>query len=257
MRVPIIIGTKKSVVIDPEFCKFEEKNFMKKLITIFVVLSLISCGKEVPKTEIKKEKVPETEVWVSKNQKFLDKFKTIDFDTLKVFSSDDVYDDKKIEFRGKQLDVNDIKLFPKEVRLIDVDKVDAYSVYKFDIDKNYIGLIIRTPSEYWSSSIKLFIYDKNKEIVTNYEELGESIGDAGFHMDISSWIIKNNSSYKIFKWIYEYDDYSVEDENDKRIVKTNTYYLLKLNKEKFDTISKNNYELEKQFSKIIKKENHK
>ena len=30
---------------------------MKKLITIFTVLSLISCKKEVPKTEIKKETV--------------------------------------------------------------------------------------------------------------------------------------------------------------------------------------------------------
>ena len=227
---------------------------MKKLIAIFVVLSLVSCGKEVPKTEIKKEKVPETKVWVSKNQKFLDKFKTIDFDTLKVFSSDDVYDDKIFEFRGKQLDVNDVKLFPKEVRLIDIDKVDAYSVYKFDIDKNYIGLIIRTPSEYWSSSIKLFIYDKNKEMVTNYEELGESIGDAGYHMDISSWIIKNGNSFKIFEWIYEYYDNSVEEEEPKTPnYKENHYFLLQLNNGKFDTISKNNKQLEKQFSKLLRK----
>jgi hypothetical protein len=76
---------------------------MKKLIAIFTVLSLISCKKEVSKTEIKKEKVPEMKVWVSKNQKFLDKFKTVDFDTLKVFSAEDIYDER-FEYKGKLLE---------------------------------------------------------------------------------------------------------------------------------------------------------
>ena len=113
---------------------------MKKLITIFTVLSLISCKKEVPKTEIKKEKVPETKVWVSKNQKFLDQFKTVDFDTLKVYSAEDIYDEK-FEYKGKLLNIADSIFFPKEISIFDMNKVDAYAVYKFDIDKNNLGLI--------------------------------------------------------------------------------------------------------------------
>ncbi len=84
---------------------------MKKLIAILTFLSLISCKKEVPKTEIKKEKVPETKVWVSKNQKFLDQFKTVDFDTLKVFSAEDIYDEK-FEYKGKLLNIADSIFFP-------------------------------------------------------------------------------------------------------------------------------------------------
>ena len=76
---------------------------MKKLITIFTVLSLISYKKEVPKTEIKKEEVPETKVWVSKNQKFLDQFKTVDFDTLKVYSGEEIYNED-VEFFGNKID---------------------------------------------------------------------------------------------------------------------------------------------------------
>ncbi len=91
-------------------------NFMKKLITIFTVLSLISCKKEVSKTEIKKEKVPETKVWVSKNQKFLDQFKTVDFDTLKVYSGEEIYNEN-FEFFGKKIDSSDLKLFPQEIKL--------------------------------------------------------------------------------------------------------------------------------------------
>ncbi|WP_424306495.1 hypothetical protein [Cloacibacterium sp.] len=66
-----------------------------------MVLSLVSCKKEVPKTEIKKQKVPEMKVWVSKNQKFLDQFKTVDFDTLKVYSGEEIYNEN-FEFFGKK-----------------------------------------------------------------------------------------------------------------------------------------------------------
>ena len=135
---------------------------IKKLITIFTVLSLISCKKEVPKTEIKKEKVPETKVWVSKNQKFLEQFKTVDFDTLKVFSAEDIYDEK-FEYKGKLLNIADSIFFPKEISIFDMNKVDAYAVYKFDIDKNNLGLIARVGGEYDASSVKFLTITSKKK----------------------------------------------------------------------------------------------
>ena len=149
-------------------------DFMKKLIAIFLVLSLISCKKEVPKTEIKKEKVPETKVWVSKNQKFLDQFKTVDFDTLKVFSAEDIYDEK-FEYKGKLLDTSDSIFFPKKISIFDINKVDAYAVYKFDIDKNNLGLIARVGGEYDASSVNFFNYNKQKEIITDYRQLADFV----------------------------------------------------------------------------------
>ena len=166
---------------------------MKKLITIFTVLSLISCKKEVPKTEIKKEKVLETKVWVSKNQKFLDQFKTVDFDTLKVYSGEEIYNEN-FEFFGNKIDSSDLKLFPKQYDAFDNGNVQTYAVYKFNIDENNLGLIARTPSEYWPTSLKLFVYNKSQERIINFIEIAESWGDAGDVLTKKSWIYKDKNN---------------------------------------------------------------
>ena len=228
-------------------------DFMKKLIAIFLVLSLISCKKEVPKTEIKKEKVPETKVWVSKNQKFLDQFKTVDFDTLKVYSAEDIYDEK-FEYKGKLLNITDSIFFPKEISIFDMNKVDAYAVYKFDIDKNNLGLIARVGGEYDASSVKFFNYNKQKEIITDYRQLADFGGDAGDIWETKSWIFKNNQLFNFFVWEKFEHDNSVDEKPKLPNYKENHYFLLQFNNGKLDTISKNNEQLEKQFSKIIKKE---
>ena len=227
---------------------------MKKLITIFTVLSLISCKKEVPKTEIKKEKVPETKVWVSKNQKFLDQFKTVDFDTLKVYSGEEIYNEN-FEFFGNKIDSSDLKLFPKQYNAFDNGKVQTYAVYKFNIDENNLGLIARTPSEYWPTSLKLFVYNKSQERIIDFTEIAESWGDAGDRLIKKSWIYKDkNNQLNCFLWLYYAHDDSRDIDNETPSFMENHYFLLHFNNGKFDTISKNYKQLEKQFSKIIKKE---
>ena len=62
-------------------------------------------------------------------------------------------------------------------------------------------------------------------------------------------------SYSIFfVWEKFEHDNSVDEEPKLPNYKENHYFLLQFNNGKLDTISKNNEQLEKQFSKIIKKE---
>jgi hypothetical protein len=232
---------------------------MKKLMTIFTVLSLISCKKEVSKTEIKKEKVPEMKVWVSKNQKFLDKFKTVDFDTLKVYSIDNIENDIYYKFKGDSLKGNEVLpvlFFLSHEEIEGFENADFHTVNKFNLDNDELGLIARTMGEYWASSIKLYSYNKQKDKIVNFIELAEKSGDAGDSFNKRSWIFKDkNNSCKIFIWTHFEHDNTVEDEPKTPNYKEDNYYLIRSNQGKFDTISENNKQLEKQFAKIIKKEN--
>lgn len=138
---------------------------MKKLIAILTFLSLISCKKEVSKTEIKKEKVSETKVWVSKYQNFLNKFKTIEFDTLQVYSTDDINENKNYKFKGDSLKGNEVLpvlFFLSHEEIEGFENADFHAVNKFKLDNNELGLIARTMGEYWASSIKLYSYNKQK-----------------------------------------------------------------------------------------------
>ncbi len=230
---------------------------MKKLIAIFVVLSFISCKKEVSKIEINKEKVSETKVWVSKNQFFLDKFKTIEFDTLQVYSTDDINKNKNYKFKGDSLKENEIKpvlFFLSHEEIEGFEKADFHAVNKFDLENSELGLIARTMGEYWASSIKLYSYNKRKEKIVNFIELAEKSGDAGDFFDKRSWILKDkNKNYKIFIWTHFEHDNTVEEEPKTPNYKEDNYYLVRFNQGKFDTISKNNKELEKQFSNLLRK----
>ncbi|WP_436485765.1 hypothetical protein [Chitinophaga sp. ARDCPP14] len=53
-----------------------------------------------------------------------------------------------------------------------------YACYKFNLDANTIGLVTRSPSEYESSSVKLFAYHKKTKTITFETELAEEFGDA-------------------------------------------------------------------------------
>lgn len=225
---------------------------MKKLIILFGFLALISCNEE-KKTSLKLPIVlKEEKVWISKNQKFLDKFKTIDIDTLKVFSGEEVFD-SNFEFFGKKIERSDSKIFPSDFNIFEDNKVETYAIYKFEIDKNNLGLIARTPSEYWPTSLKLFVYDKNKDKITNYTEIGESWGDAGDRLIKKSWFFKNKNDISCFLWVYYAHDNSVDEDLENPSFIENHYFLLNFKNGEIDTISKNNKQLEKQFSNIIKK----
>lgn len=130
---------------------------------------LCSCGEKN-----KTEKVVARTVQKSKYRTLLSKFENISIDTLEIYSSEDFG-----IYKGVQIDSLDAILFPKEIAEAYFLEHDIYACYKFDIDSSKIGLIVRTPSMYVPSSIKLFVFDKITDNISEYIELAESWGDAG------------------------------------------------------------------------------
>jgi hypothetical protein len=181
----------------------------------------------------------------------LSKFKKIDIDTLEIYSTPDFG-----IYKGHQIDSLDAILFPKEIAESYLLDHDIYACYRFNIDSSKIGLIVRTPSMYVSSSIKLFVYNKNSDRISHYIELAESWGDAGDAIEKTSWIIKNKKNhFSILTREIESHDHRTEDENDTIVDKWDRYSLLAIN-DKIDTISNNSVELKKKYNLILTKELH-
>ena len=212
---------------------------MKNLFLIAIVFLIFSCNKkneEVPsqQTESQDSLVIEqdsAEKWVSKNQGFLDKFKTLELDSIGFTSPE--YDDKL----GISLTKEDLKLFPKSMNWESFSADNQFeTVGKFNIDKNTIGIVLRTPSEYSFSSLKLFFYDKNKEeISSKHLELADQWGDAGYSEEVKSWLYRDEKgNLKSFLHLYR-DLQKIEAPDPTKPFTTNEYFEIEISPEKLDT----------------------
>ncbi len=230
---------------------------------LWLVGFLAACGSSdstaVPDTEAaKKDSVisentaKEIKREPSKYDELLKKFKPISFDTLKVFYN---YEDK--HFSGKELTLKEAKIFPLGITENYLGELSGvYACYQFQIDSSTLGLIARTPSEYESSSIKLFLFDiKKDKLLTDYFELGQDIGDAGDYYHRVSWLIKTKKN-EVHSFVYNYSSYNheVDDTADHVLEEWRDYYLINCMSPKFDTLSKNQSHLKKRFKKILKAE---
>lgn len=190
----------------------------------------------------------------SNYESILKKFKRISFDTLKVY-----YDSEESFFSGKQLSYKEARFLPVEVYQ-DYNEgamSGIFACYQFEIDPNRIGLIARTPSEYESSSIKLFVFDQKADKVKhNWIELGQTFGDAGDYLFKASWLFRTKKR-EIHAFIYSdlfSDDIFSEDTVDQIQTHWNEYVLINCMTQKFDTISKNEVQLKKRFRSLLKTE---
>lgn len=221
---------------------------MRKLLYLTILISLLSC--DLKPTRQQQSDMPKE----SKFKSLLAKYKDISFDTLQVFSSEEL-ENRQYKFKGKQLDSADVSLFPKELSEQYVNDNGFFACYKFTIDSNRMGLITRTPSTYESSSVKLLIFDKQQDAVTDFIELAETFGDAGDMAEKTSWLFKDNEKeYKTFTWVEERHDNSVDDEKDTTVQTWNYYYLLDISKSNVDTVSKDEKELLKRFGSLIRQQ---
>jgi hypothetical protein len=219
---------------------------MKIIPFVIAIVFCFSCHQkqDTPKPEnsnIKKE---------SRFKNLLSKYREKSFDTLHVYSPEEM----KGEYKGVELDSADLILFPPEIpRQNDIDPPGVFAVYKFQIDTNTIGLITRTPSEYESSSIKLFFFDKSRDYITSYIELAESWGDAGDVAIKDAWVFKNHQKqFQSFIQVREMHYNSAEDEKDTTVEKWNNYYLLNLAKQG-DTLSKDSSVLSSRFKHLAER----
>jgi hypothetical protein len=201
------------------------------------------------------KRTPQTKVETKRESKFiklLNKYKSISFDTLKVFSAEDL-ESNTYKFKGTHLDSTDVALLPKDIAEQYYYDQGFFACYKFYIDTATVGLITRTPSEYVPSSIKLFILDKRKDAIVDYTELAESFGDAGDVTEKISWLFRDKSKMiNSFMWVEESHDNSVDNEKDTTVEVWNYYYLFNISNLKVDTLSKDFSGLENKFSTLFK-----
>ena len=180
---------------------------------------------------------------VNKLKLLINLYKEINFDTLKVISESKKYEGIDIP---RKLAI----LFSKDLEPSKNNKVSwYYACYKFKIDSIKIGLITRTPSEYYSSSIKIFIFNTINNKIENSFELAESVGDAGANWIVDSWLIKQKNIL-IYRQILETWDHNADDSSYNQIDSKYYYDLIQLKNNKFDTLLVPNLKLEKIFKKL-------
>lgn len=217
---------------------------INKYVLMCIALSLSAACQNT-------ERLPKKVVHYSRQQdpttSLLSKFKDLQLKSLEVNSPDE----SDSAFGGVAIDSLEGALFPSDVNRYDpTDYPNLFACYKFNIDKTQLGLIVRTPSEYTSSSIKLFIYNITSKKIGKYIELAESWGDAGDAVTKTSWLIRDKNRLKALVWEQYSHDNQVEDLKDTTVERTNYYSLIAISKS-LDTLTKDSAELLNRYSKFL------
>ena len=231
---------------------------MKILTIIFLVLTMYSCSKTetsqqkstLDSVSVSNEIIDSSKVWVSKNQDFLDKFRTIEVDSS--MFAPPKYDEKQI---GPSLTTEELQLFPKMLNTDSfIGSLQDFQAYtKFEIDSNTLGLVLRTPGEYAFTALTLFFYDKTTdEILPHYFELADEMGDAGYSENLTSWLIKDGNRLKSFSYQWTKVE-KIEPDDPTRESRTDDYYLIELSPQLMDTARVSPAELPKYRHLLSKK----
>lgn len=217
---------------------------MKNLIIVTLVF-LLGC----------KQSTNNTSSTTIKNEQYLQlltKFKDLTFDTLEVYPLIDGTKANEYKYYGVELDSSDAILFPNNIATAHFnDPPSLFACYKFNIDSSRVGLIARTASVYYPTSIKLFVYTTNKDTLIEITELAEYLGDAGDLLDVNAWLIKDGNTIQVFKWIQESVDNSLENDKAPKIVTRDHFLLYNISNNTSDTLSNNIADLPPAFSKLI------
>lgn len=174
----------------------------------------------------------------SKYTALLNLYQPINIDNFKVYSTTNFYDEA-YKFKGKRLDDAQVKLLPQKAISGDPGS-GLFATYKFIIDANRTGLLTRSPGQYDSSSIKLLIYDKQKDAITDCFQIAEKWADAGDAFEAQSWLYKNSDkTVNCVLWEQSIHDGKLDDEEDTTRKVTENYYLYGFKKAIHDTLSTN------------------
>jgi hypothetical protein len=184
----------------------------------------------------------------------LDLFTGITPDSFYVYSTENP-SDKNFRFHGKVLDSSVIAAFPYYVRTDPRWSHEYFACDRFALDSARIALITRTPGEYDSSVIKMYVYDTGKDSVTAELELADIWGDAGEFTSHSSCIFYNPDKHiNVLTYYKSLYDHSVNEvENDTIIEYSDEHVLLDLSKTGNDTVSIDSAEIMKKYPAAMKK----
>ncbi len=191
------------------------RNLIFIIATIF--LTLTSCNNRKSQESQPVTTNLDSVKPVDKVTEFLDLFKTVDPKGLHIYPPtwDTNGDLNKTPFEGTPINVDkfsyidNVEIFPN-IQACKEGNSHIYAIGKFEIDNNYLGLLIRQYSEYDESLVQLFLWVKKENKIIKGIDLADSFGDEGWFFDIESWVQKYevNSTLKIVtrKKDSEYDE---------------------------------------------------
>jgi hypothetical protein len=204
---------------------------MKTKYIIYLALVLSACN-------ISK---PEKETLVQTNSvlnQYLTNDKILKFDTLFVTYTDNEKD--KSKFIGDSMFAEQTIKLPKSLQ-VENNFLGFYYCGTLIVDDSTKAILIRTPSTYVSSSIKLFIYNQLKDTIVNYYELADELGDAGYSYRKVCKLFKNSKNKLELVFTESHTAYNISED------KMESNYMLNynctLNQNQLDTISKNKINL--------------
>ena len=117
--------------------------------------------------------------------------------------------DNSQTFQGLALPASSYKYFSTEYGWFKAnsDPDQLFATYKFSKGKRWQFFLLRGPGQYLDiNQIDLWIFDTNKNRWHKPLTVAESWGDAGYSVDVRSWIVlinKNNTFYIIRRTFWE------------------------------------------------------
>jgi hypothetical protein len=170
------------------------KNSLSGSFVVLLIVALASCSDSEVKKQTPTKKVNPDSL---KYATFLEKFNSLEFDTLEVYSLNSI-DDSNYLFKGTSLDSLEIALLTDEFTSSRNSDMGYFACGKFKVNDSLTALILRVPSEYDPSDIYLFYYNNLRHHLIPCLPLSVSFGDAGDVFVKNSWIINNDSIHIVF-----------------------------------------------------------
>lgn len=222
---------------------------MTRFLYISFILLLFSCS-EKPQQEEKK--LAETKA--SRFDLIQGLFLNKTIDTFYVYSTWEL-EDKNYAFKGEPLDSLQVDALPYDIKFGYSFNKDYGACYKFPLNNKQMAMIIRAHGEYVSSSVRLMVFDIEKDSVTKTLYLSDVFGDAGESMVSRSCIFKNSKGeFLILTYRQNSYDHNVNgDANDTIVENWNQYTLINLSKNGGDTLAKDSASVVKGYSSIVKR----
>lgn len=161
------------------------------------MLFLTSCrDKKTQKTDSTTNNL-DSIAQADKAAEFLDLFKTVNPNGLHIYPPtwDIEGNINKTPFEGTPIAVDKFpyvnnKEFSRSLPSCKKGYSNIYAVGKFEINRQYVGLIIRQLSEYDESLIQLFLWNKKQNKIEKGIDLADLFGGEGFYSDTESWIVE-------------------------------------------------------------------
>lgn len=129
-------------------------------------------------------------------------FKELNFDSLRLVSNYDSFENKNYFLSGVPLDTIYSSLFPDTIRQYGISfnpgLDQQFAVGRFALDQYHDGYLIRHHGEYNASRITLVIYDKKQgRFTAEHIMLAENWGDDGDLTEISSILTRHDNRLDI------------------------------------------------------------